>query len=58
MELEEVEKIATDICLKQGYHAPQLIVCGSGYSSMIILEDFPRHILKKSKKCQRRLLEW
>jgi len=49
MKLQEVEKLAVEVCMKQNGHIPQLIMCGKKGNSIIVLSNFPTDSKEKMK---------
>jgi hypothetical protein len=47
MEMEEIVRLATTIVLKQGYHAPQLLVWGERGAGSVLCADFPNEYEEK-----------
>jgi hypothetical protein len=41
MELEQIEKLATKMCLLQGGHSPQFIVNGENDTAIVVINDLP-----------------
>jgi len=47
--MEKVVRLAKDVVLKQGYHLPQLVLCGEQGNGAMIIEGFPNEYEKKVK---------
>jgi len=39
--MEQVVRLAKDVVLRQGYHVPQLVLCGTKGNAAVVLPDFP-----------------